>query len=807
MARRATRKASWSKTATTAAAAECHSGAVDALVRGPEIADDGAAVGAILEQVSDVVLLLDAAGCIVYASPAVERTFGHATAALKGLHVGRLVPALEALNAERVAAAVIEAAPQSEAAAHGAEFTGLTDGGAAVPLQARVTWLRVGGTPHLLLTLRDIRARVRVRDELHQLRGYMTQIVEGAGEAIVSTDSELRIILFNHGAEQVFGHAAEDVLGRHLDVLLPKRFRGHHAKYVKQFAEGHEDTRLMGQRGIITGVRKDGEEFPAETSIMKFEHCGRTVFTAVLRDVSDRHALDQALRDSERRFRAVFNESCQFAALLTREGRIVEVNEPALDFAGTNVADVRGKPLWEAACGPSSRDARARLRFGVERATAGELVRYTDAATWADGERHTFDVSVKPVRDEAGEVALLLVESRDITDLVQTYEALRTSEERLADAQRIAQLGNWEWHLESGELHWSDEVYRIFGLPHDRFGATYEAFLDRVHPDDRPTVCEAVNAALEHGTPYAIDHRIVRPDGTERIVHEHAEVQRDENGRPVVMAGTVQDITERKEREQALARAKEEAETASRAKSQFLATMSHELRTPLNAIIGFAEVLEGEIFGALGGERYREYSRHIRESGQHLLSIVNDILDVAKVESGRVHLQDELLDIGRLATAALRLVCEQSTQAEVELEQAVPRDLPALRGDERLLKQMLTNLLSNAVKFTHAGGTVSVGADITDSGELEIRVADTGIGIPPEHLDTVLDPFVQGDNSLARRYAGTGLGLPLVRAFVELHGGTVKLDSEVDVGTVARLTFPAERIVAWPEPRRTGTGA
>ena len=245
------------------------------------------------------------------------------------------------------------------------------------------------------------------------------------------------------------------------------------------------------------------------------------------------------------------------------------------------------------------------------------------------------------------------------------------------------------------------------------------------------------------------------------------------------------------------------ARAADRAKSEFLAVMSHELRTPLNAIIGFSEVITNETFGPIGSVRYREYTNDIHESGHHLLGLINDILDLSKIESGTDDLHEDKIEIPEIISAALKMVKQRAEQGGIKLELELPDPLPALRADERRLKQILVNLLSNAVKFTEAGGEVTLSAWYrTDSGYC-FQITDTGIGIAPEDIPKALSRFGQIDGDLNRQYEGTGLGLPLTKALVELHGGALDLQSEVGVGTTVTVRFPAERLVRSPHDTET----
>ena len=268
---------------------------------------------------------------------------------------------------------------------------------------------------------------------------------------------------------------------------------------------------------------------------------------------------------------------------------------------------------------------------------------------------------------------------------------------------------------------------------------------------------------------------------------------KDARGRVVAVGSVVLNIDEQKRVEKELVRAKEQAELANRAKSQFLANMSHELRTPLNAIIGFSEVIRDQMYGPVGADKYLRYAADIRESGGHLLGIVNSILDMSKIEAGIFELNEGPCDIGEMIESAMRMVEDRARQSGVALEQAVEQGLPPLEADERVLKQVLLNLLSNAVKFTTSGGRVTIAAGRGPAGGLRVQVTDTGIGIPEEDLANVFDRFSQVENSYTRKYGGTGLGLHLTKKLIELHGGTIAIASTAGTGTAATVDLPAAR--------------
>ena len=315
-----------------------------------------------------------------------------------------------------------------------------------------------------------------------------------------------------------------------------------------------------------------------------------------------------------------------------------------------------------------------------------------------------------------------------------------------------------------------------------------------IHPDDLAGVNEAL-ARLEHDSEQPpILYRGRRKDESYLWVEASLTRSRDPDSGATEIVSIVRDVSERMRYEAALYQAKEVADGANSAKSQFLATMSHELRTPLNAIIGFAEIMQHEVMGPVGNAQYRSYITDIHISGTHLLQLINDILDLTKAEAGKLELNEETIDFGEVIRSAVRVSRTSIEKAGLTANIDLIPELPLLRADERKTRQVLFNLIGNAVKFTPAEGCIDVRARFDPQAGMRITVADTGIGIAPENLQ----PFVQIDSSLSRQQAGAGLGLPAVKAIMELHGGSLELRRVVGVGTEATATFPPERAVTGP---------
>jgi signal transduction histidine kinase len=386
----------------------------------------------------------------------------------------------------------------------------------------------------------------------------------------------------------------------------------------------------------------------------------------------------------------------------------------------------------------------------------------------------------------------------DVTEHNRNERALRRAREELELAQRIAALGSFSADLDRGDMVWSHELYRIVGRdPTAGPPGAAELLASYVHPDDAVAVRAAMEGLLGDDARSELDFRIGAGDGEQRIVH--VIVHRDPD-RARLCSGTVQDVTRTRATERALREQTERAESASRAKSEFLARMSHELRTPLNSIIGFSQLLELEGLE----ERESEHVGYVLKAGGHLLELINEVLELAKIEAGQTTISPEPVELAQTVREAVALVAPLAGEHEVALAVdtgGLARD-GHVRADRQRLEQVLLNVLANAIKYNHPGGRVDVSFAITDAGRVRTTIADTGIGIASEQRVKLFEPFERLGAELTG-IEGTGLGLALSRRLVEAMGGTIEVDSTQGVGTAVTIELAGDQrpvLEPGPEP-------
>ncbi len=367
---------------------------------------------------------------------------------------------------------------------------------------------------------------------------------------------------------------------------------------------------------------------------------------------------------------------------------------------------------------------------------------------------------------------------------------LAVKEERLKRSQIFANIGTWDWDIVSGVLVWSERIAPLFGYPNGELETTYDNFLNAIHPDDRRMVVDAVNNCVQHSAVYDIEHRVVWPDGTVRWLSEKGNVVRDSNGKPLRMLGVVQDIHQRKLLEENLEEQKDLANQANRAKSEFLSRMSHELRTPMNAILGFSQLLLTDDESPLS-ESQTDNIHEVMRAGEHLLELINEVLDLARIEAGKMVLNLVEVELLPILKHALHLVSPMATSRNITVTTEIRcSGTVYVMADRTRLRQVLLNLLSNAIKYNKPSGQVSLTCVLTEDGEtVRMSVIDTGPGLSPEQQVQLFQSFnrLEAEQSNVQ---GTGIGLVITKRLVELMRGQIGVESEIDKGSCFWFDLP-----------------
>ena len=498
------------------------------------------------------------------------------------------------------------------------------------------------------------------------------------------------------------------------------------------------------------------------------------------------------LRETEEKLRLVINTVPAMICAADASGRCVFINNYQAAFFGIDPGYAAGRPFDEVF---GKEYGRRHRQFDDRVLDTGETLRgCEETLVDRDGHRRTFLVTKAPLRETSGDIAAIVTVSFDISERKAREREVHEKSTLLRATTDAMAQGLVTFDRNFAILAANRRAAELLDIPEAMLlpGASFEALVRHAAergdygPGDADELCARRLAALLDGE----ESRYERAGTGGRALEVRVSSLAD-SGTVV----TYTDITERKQAEYQLWVAKEEAERANRAKSVFLSNMSHELRTPLNAIMGFSEIMKDQLFGPLENTRYCEFADNIHLSGQNLLELIDDMLDLSRIEAGKIELDEDEIDLGQAVAEVAEMLRARAESSGIRVEADVASDLPLLLADGRKIKQILSNILSNAIKFTPPDGRITVSAHGGEHGTLQVVVADTGIGIAEQDLPTAVSRFGQVDNVINRRSRGTGLGLPLAMELAELHGGALDIISTPGQGTVVTLRFPVSRSI------------
>jgi PAS domain S-box-containing protein len=665
---------------------------------------------------------------------------------------------------------------------------------------ANGVWQEIIETPlpdgGFMIIIHDITARKRAEAEANRAQAQLAGALDGMPLVITLYDAEDRLVAGNRAYVELLKRTGLPMqIGMSYEALVRTMFEHGRVAVPESEREEHIARRMAFHANPVgTLERRLHDGLWQEIHEFRLPDGGLMVMMV---DITERKRAEAEANRAQAQLAGAIDGMPLVIGVFDAEDRIVTWNRAYAELLARNGLPLKAGMTFEQLVRNSIDHGRIdvpkaeREKYFAERMAfhanpVGSFERQFADGIWQE---------LQEFRLPDGGLMLLMA---DITERKRAEAALRHSEQRLSLHRDHTPLGAVEWDPEGRVVAWNAAAEHIFGYRREEIIGRRSAELI-IPAHVRPKVAATLQAVWRGEGGRRSTNENLTKDGRIIVCDWYNTPLIDADGRVMGVASLVQDITQRIKAEAELREAKEAAEASDRTKSEFLANISHELRTPLNAIIGFSEVIAEAMMGPVGTPRYTEYARDIRNSGVHLLSIINDLLDISKIEAGRFELHEETAAPHELLEASIRLVRERAEKAGLRCEMLAPTDLPQLAVDPRAMKQILLNLLSNAVKFTPSGGSVRANAHLDAAGGLVFAVADTGIGMRPEDIPRALAPFTQIDSQFSRRHEGTGLGLPLAKKLVELHGGSLDLASTPGQGTTVTVRLPPTRVIL---PRR-----
>jgi len=632
--------------------------------------------------------------------------------------------------------------------------------------RGQALWDKAGNVLRMTGSHTDITERKQAEQALRESEERYRAIVEDQTELIARFQPDGTLTFINEAYCRYFEQAREEVIGNRYEPVI--------------FEEDREPiTQLLNSLSLENPVATIEHRVIVAGEIRWMQWINRAIFDeqggfvefqSVGRDISDRIQAEEALRESETRFRAIFNQTFQFIGLLKPDGTLLEANQTALDFGGIRHADIVNRPFWEAPWWKISTETQEQLKDAIAKAAAGHFVRYEVEVLGAGDTVATIDFSLKPVKDEAGNIILVIPEGRNISDKKQVEEALRDSEALFRSLSESSPMGIFRTDAQGKCIYTNPRYQAICGCTFEE--ALGDGWMQFVHPDDLKVILPQWFEATAVCQEFSDKLRYLRPDGTIRFSRVRA-APISSNGLELIgYVGTVEDITE--------------TQAVERMKQEFISIVSHELRTPLASIRGSLGLLAAGVLKNKP-QTAQQMLEIATSDTERLVRLVNDILDLDRLESNKVELIKQWCVAAALMRQSVETLQPLAEENQITLSLSSP-EIQIWAEPDRII-QTLVNLLSNAIKFSPPNSTVTLSASSLADRVL-FQVKDQGRGIPADKLETIFGRFQQVDASDSRQKGGTGLGLAICRSIVQQHGGRIWVESELGKGSTFYFTLP-----------------
>jgi PAS domain S-box-containing protein len=626
---------------------------------------------------------------------------------------------------------------------------------------------------YFIAQIQDITLRKQAEQALRESEERYRAIVEDQTELITRFQPDGRLTFVNEAYCRYFGQEREALIGNCYEPFIFEEDREAIAQFLNSLSL-ENPVATIEHRVVVAGEIR----WMQWINRAIFDDRGQFVeFQSVGRDISDCVQAEEALRESERRFRAIFDQTFQFIGLLKPDGTLLEANQTALDFGGISHADIIGRPFWEARWWTISAETQNQLKEAIRQAAAGEFVRYEVDVLGAGDTVATIDFSLKPVKDETGNVILLIPEGRDISEQQaalrerkRVEEALRLNEALFRSLSESSPIGIFRTDAEGKCIYTNPRCQAICGFTFEE--ALGDGWMQFAHPDDiqvfLPQWSQATAVCQEFSGELRYSHR----DGTIRVCRIKTAPILSNEQELIGHVGTVEDITE--------------AEAIERMKKEFISIVSHELRTPLSSMRGSLGLLTAGVLDKKP-ETAKQMLKIAATETERLVRLVNDILDLERLESHKVELVKQWCDAAALMRQSVETLQSLAKENYITLSLSSP-EIQVWADPDRII-QTLVNLLNNAIKFSPPHSTVTLDTEVQEDRVL-FQVKDQGRGIPADKLESIFGRFQQVDASDSRQKGGTGLGLAICRSIVQQHGGRIWVESELGQGSTFYFTLP-----------------